>query len=261
MVAEAHGWNAVSDKPAMLAVAEQCERDGQPYYVGYENTKPARFTTALATETDLFEFGVWGPDQPVELLPADAAREVAETNALIDEISERHGLSTRVSAQPVPQLMLQCCGVWIDYPQAGGETMCPVCHTTFLVTAACPDELVSCEECSAPCDGTLTAYSELMGEDVPVCPNCRAMCALLDAVAVPVPSEAEVLAVAVTLTLSDNAAGCPVHGADPCFCAELTSDAADPGRHAGHVWDIPSDYTGRHRNTDAAIDDAWLQRL
>jgi hypothetical protein len=313
MVAEAHGWNAVSDKPAMLAVAEQCERDGQPYYVGYENTKPARFTTALATETDLFEFGVWGPDQPVELLPADAAREVAETNALIDEISERHGLSTepaeltsanaqpescgcwnathlgscvhqpadpweaelltqpapmhdvpdyvstRVSAQPAAQL--QCCGTWIDYPQAGGATECPVCHTTFLVTAACPDELVSCEECSAPCDGTLTAYSELMGEDVPVCPNCRAMCALLDAVAVPVPGEAEVPAVAVTLTLSDNAAGCPVHGADPCFCAELTSDDTDPGRHAGHVWDIPSDYTGRHRNTDAAIDDAWLQRL
>jgi hypothetical protein len=342
MVAEAHGWNAISDNPAMLAVAEQCERDGQPYYVGYENTKPAQFTTPLALDEsgDMFTWGVWGPDQPMELLPADAAREVAETNALIDEISERHGLSTEPASPAQPEscgcwnathlgscihqpsdpwsaadlaasnaaqpqrapwavaedfpqrasytpAQLQCCGTWIDYPQAGGATECLTCHTTFLVTAPCPDELVSCEECSAPCDGTLTAYSELMGEDVPVCPNCRAMCALLDAVAVPVPSEAEVLAVAVTLTLSDNAAGCPVHGADPCFCAELLSDSgcvcrlgpdcpipgscsasaiaeaedATSGRHAGELWDIPSDYTGRHRNTDAAIDDAWLQRL
>jgi hypothetical protein len=326
MVAEALGWNAISDKPAMLAAAEQCERDGQPYYVGYAHNKPAEFTTALATETDAFTFGVWGHDQPLEVLPADDARELADTNALIDEISERHGLSTgpqscgcwnathlgscihqpadpwsaadlaasnaaqpqrapwavaedfpqRASylpAQPAdcrcavswgscpahshaaqqdtperaePAAQLQCCGTWIDYPQAGGATECPVCHTTFTVTATCPDELVSCEECSAPCDGTLTAYSELMGEDVPVCPNCHRMCTL------------SVPAVVVTLTLTDDAAGCPVHGADPCFCAELTSDDTDPGRH---VWDIPSDYTGRHRNTDAAIDDAWLQRL
>src|SRR5260221_2565198 len=35
MVAEAHGWNAISDDPALVAEAEQYERDGTGYKVGY----------------------------------------------------------------------------------------------------------------------------------------------------------------------------------------------------------------------------------
>lgn len=237
MVAEALGWNAISDKPAMLAAAEQCERDGQPYYVGYAHSKPAEFTTALATETDAFTFGVWGHDQPLEVLPADDARELADTNALIDEISERHGLSTEpaeeltsANAQPCPsmhpgfpgltcnladghsadhyalgytwpnlrpvheamaeaqptgltaQLVLTCCGTEVNYPQAGGETACTVCHTTFTATAACPDDLVSCENC---------------------CPQCHVSLTLMDALSVPVPSEAETLAVLLTSDMPD----------------------------------------------------------
>lgn len=232
MVAEALGWNAISDKPAMLAAAEQCERDGQPYYVGYAHSKPAEFTTALATETDAFTFGVWGHDQPLEVLPADDARELADTNALIDEISERHEPEelTSANAQPCPsmhpgfpgltcnladghsadhyalgytwpnlrpvheamaeaqptgltaQLVLTCCGTEVNYPQAGGETACTVCHTTFTVTAACPDDLVSCENC---------------------CPQCHVSLTLMDALSVPVPSEAETLAVLLTSDMPD----------------------------------------------------------
>src|SRR5580692_11400888 len=103
MIAEALGWNAISDSPAMLAEAERREAAGEPYYVGYENTKPAEFTTALATETNVFEFGVWGPDQPLEVLPADDAREMAETNALIDELNATHGCVCRLGPDcPTP---------------------------------------------------------------------------------------------------------------------------------------------------------------
>ena len=35
MVAEAHGWNAISDDPELVAEAEQYERDGTGYKVGY----------------------------------------------------------------------------------------------------------------------------------------------------------------------------------------------------------------------------------
>jgi hypothetical protein len=374
MIAEALGWNAISDSPAMLAEAERREAAGEPYYVGYENTKPAEFTTALATETNVFEFGVWGPDQPLEVLPADNAREMAETNALIDEISERHGLSTEpaspllcscgasgfhlcnraerrtqpteaeaeaeeltsANAQPCPsmhpgmpgltcnlagghsanhyalgytwtnlrtvhedvagahnsarcttcgrnahrpdspwqghpytapatltaQLVLTCCGTEVNYPQAGGETACTVCHTTFTVTAACPDELVSCEECSAPCDGTLTAWSELFEEDVPVCPDCHRMCQLMDAVAVPVPSDpssdpayAIDFRYGYALARDDLKAGqrgrrefnntpAGIRNGYERAWAEATESSA---RHAGELWDIPTSYAGRHR--------------
>lgn len=32
-------------------------------------------------------------------------------------------------------LQIQCCGVWTDYPEPGHDTECPVCHSTFTVTA------------------------------------------------------------------------------------------------------------------------------
>ncbi len=35
MIAEAHGWNAISDNPELVAQAEQHERDGTGYRVGY----------------------------------------------------------------------------------------------------------------------------------------------------------------------------------------------------------------------------------
>jgi hypothetical protein len=336
MIAEAHGWNAISDSPAMLAEAERRESAGEPYYVGYENTKPAEFTTALATETNVFEFGVWGHDQPLELLPADDARETAEVNALVDELSAKYGLSTEpaelhyhdelrhysdgdsiavipcterhvaavvtltlsdqaagcpvhgagpcrcddlLSEEEEPAGVFDCTDgtnpwaepaaamplVGLDTPEAKSAMRAQVDAGTYTAgydagyavgeSGARPavgphersyawhrgyadalldaeqsqtdTELVSCEECSAPCDGTLTAWSELFGKDVPVCPDCYRMCTL----ATPAEIDAE---------LSGPATDCELQ-------AEHLSHGTCSGRHAGELWDIPTSYTGRHR--------------
>jgi hypothetical protein len=301
MVAEALGWNAISDKPAMLAAAEQCERDGKPYCVGYENTKPAQFSTALATETGIFEFGVWGPDQPLEMLPADDARKIAETGALIDELGAKYGLSTELPECEMPnehsRRNCPCYGVplepsWEDALLAQPAPMhdvpdyvstrvsarpaadalepvkprCRVCGAVAELDAdVCADhapELVDCEECGAPCDGTLTAHSELFGEDVPVCPNCHRMCTLTSASKMTVPG----------FLRGESTDGCVCRlGPDcpnpgQCGASAIAEDTeaedayaaayratdgftrpAAGGRHAGHEWDIPSNYTGRHR--------------
>jgi hypothetical protein len=293
MIAEALGWNAISDSPAMLAEAERREAAGEPYYVGYENTKPAEFTTALATETNVFEFGVWGPDQPLEVLPADDAREAAETNALIDEISERHELSTEpaeltsANAQPCPSMHPGMPGltcnlagghsanhyalgytwpnlrtVHEDVAGAHNSARCTTCGRNahrpdspwqgHPYTA--PAELVDCENCSAPCDGTLTAYSELSGEDVPVCPDCYRMCTLTSD-----PSSDPAYAIdfryGYALARDDLKAGqrgrrefnntpAGIRNGYERAWAEATESSA---RHAGELWDIPTSYAGRHR--------------
>jgi hypothetical protein len=197
--------------------------------------------------------GMNGPhdtDQPLEVLPADDARELADTNALIDEISERHGLSTEpaeeltsANAQPCPSMHPGMPGLtcsftdghtpdhyalgytwpnlrtvheamaeaqpepWSAADLAASNATQPLklniepvvaqpakddvsgAHNSKRCTTCgrnahrpdspwqghpytAPAELVSCENCSAPCDGTLTAYSELCGGDMPVCPQC-----------------------------------------------------------------------------------------
>lgn len=189
--------------------------------------------------------GMNGPhdtDQPLEVLPADDARELADTNALIDEISERHELHyheelrhysdgdsiavipcterhepaeerTSANAQPCPSMHPGMPGLtcsftdghsadhyalgytWPNLRPVREDTAQPAkddvsgAHNSKRCTTCgrnahrpdspwqghpytAPAELVSCENCSAPCDGTLTAYSELCGGDMPVCPQC-----------------------------------------------------------------------------------------
>lgn len=228
MIAEAHGWNAISDSPAMLAEAERREAAGEPYFVGYENTKPAEFTTALATETNVFEFGVWGHDQPLELLPADDARETAELH-YHDELrhysdgdsiavipcTERHESAN--PAQP------QSCGCW---------------NATHL--GSCihqPADPWSAADLAASNAAQPQRAPWAVAEDfpqrasyVPAQPaDCRCSvswgsCPAHSHAAQPATPERAV----VTLTLSDQAAGCPVHGADPCFCSELLSEEDEP---------------------------------
>jgi len=41
MIAEAYGWNAISDNPGRLAEAEQCERDGIAYKIEYASYSEA----------------------------------------------------------------------------------------------------------------------------------------------------------------------------------------------------------------------------
>jgi hypothetical protein len=181
--------------------------------------------------------------------------------------TENHG-----HAYSSPAAQLRCCGVWIAYPPAGGESRCGTCLTVFTVTAACPDGLVSCENCSAPCDGTLTAHSELFDEDLPVCADCHVSLQLTDALSesgcvcrlgpdCPAPGSCDASALAAGEAGPWSAADLAASHATqrrraPWAVAEdhpqraayvpVAEEPYQP-RHAGHVWDIPSDYTGTRR--------------
>jgi len=41
-----------------------------------------------------------------------------------------------MTAQPEMQPQIQCCGIWTDYPEPGRDTQCPVCKSTFTVSAS-----------------------------------------------------------------------------------------------------------------------------
>ena len=244
MIAEAHGWNAISDSPAMLAEAERRESAGEPYYVGYENTKPAEFTTALATETNVFEFGVWGHDQPLELLPADDARETAEVNALVDELSAKYGLSTEPAElhyhdelrhySDGDSIAVIPCTERHESANPAQPQSCGCWNATHL--GSCihqPADPWSAADLAASNAAQPQRAPWAVAEDfpqrasyVPAQPaDCRCSvswgsCPAHSHAAQPATPERAV----VTLTLSDQAAGCPVHGAGPCRCDDLLSE-------------------------------------
>jgi len=149
MCAEALGWNAISDQPGMLSAAEQCERDGRTYYVGYGGSHTPWPADAAATITTGagWDFGVYVPKTVRSFATNPAPSYVASLKA-------QYG---------VPVVT-----VWDGVKAEYGVTDQPA-------------ELTECEECGAPCDGTLTAHSELFGEDMPVCVTCHGMLTLIPA--------------------------------------------------------------------------------
>lgn len=64
MVAEALGWNAVSDQPDMLLLAEAFHLNRTPFYVGFEPKRGYR--PALVDESGVFAFGLWIPEGNAE---------------------------------------------------------------------------------------------------------------------------------------------------------------------------------------------------
>jgi hypothetical protein len=174
MVAESHGWNAVSDRPDMLALAEEMHVNRKPFYVGYAPKRGYR--PVLVDESGMFGFGIWVPEDDAEATAEPAHVKTCKHDGCVLTGEHTHGqaqeyvpaLGRSFPADPPLQ-------VTEDEP-AQGFPIPPCEMPNEHARQACPcygaSELTECENCGAPCDGSCTARSELTGEDLPVCVTC-----------------------------------------------------------------------------------------
>jgi hypothetical protein len=70
MVAEAHGWNAISDNPGLVAEAERHERDGAGYQGGYGPDGFGITVTEPATPKTI-KLEIFEPDGNVAIRPSE----------------------------------------------------------------------------------------------------------------------------------------------------------------------------------------------
>jgi hypothetical protein len=87
MIAEAHGWNAISDRPDMLALAEQYEADGVRYRVGSQEYRDYTIP-ALVRDSGVFGFGVWVTDPADMPVIRGAEAAVAEAEQHLTAMTE-----------------------------------------------------------------------------------------------------------------------------------------------------------------------------
>jgi hypothetical protein len=162
---------------------------GPEYTAGYETAEAGQAATAGHTagwyrgHADALQDArdTLTPNELAEILSAQNQRLARESN--IDPRLPEHGDMSRCT-DSAPCGDAGCCRCVPPGPDWWVRAIAGTCshggHGWDGETCSdAPAELVDCEECGAPCDGTLTAYSELFDEDMPVCPDCHVMCTLV----------------------------------------------------------------------------------
>ena len=93
MVAESHGWNAISDRPDMLALAEEMHVNRKPFYVGYEPERD--YTTGVLVDwSGVFGFGIWVPEDAAEDGSAPVWGKTCKHGGCVLTGKHTHGQST-----------------------------------------------------------------------------------------------------------------------------------------------------------------------
>jgi hypothetical protein len=96
MIAEALGWNGISDRPDMLALAARYEADGVRYRVG---SAPWRDYTipVLVTDRGVFNYGLWVTDPADVPAVRDAELAIAEAEHHLAAMTEADNAGTGYS--------------------------------------------------------------------------------------------------------------------------------------------------------------------